>query len=73
MFKVYLNGKEVALILRIRKMTQKELAEKSGLSCVHISRLINLQSPVGITAQKSLQNALKFIPFERMFTMVDKI
>ena len=73
MFKIYLNGKEVALILRIRRLSQKDLAKRTGLSEVHISRIINQQSPVGIEAQRKLQSVIKGISFERMFTMVDKI
>jgi len=73
MVKIFLNGKEIAVLLRVRRMTQKELAEKAGISEVHISRLINHQAPIGIDAQKRIQNTFKFIPFEKMFTIVDKI
>lgn len=73
MWKVYLNGKEVALLLRIKRMSQKDFAQRAHITQVHISRLINQQCPVGIKTQKEIQRVFKCIPFDRIFTMVDKI
>lgn len=72
MLKIYINGREVKLLLRIRRISQKEMAERTGLSTVYISRLLNQLTPVGLTAQKQIQSVFKFVPFERLFTTVDK-
>lgn len=73
MYKIFLNGKEVSLLLRIRRIKQCEFADKAGLSKVHVSKMIRQQSPVGVEAQKKIQNVFKFIPFERLFIAVDKL
>lgn len=72
MIRIFVNGKELKIILRLRRMSQKDLASKTGLTPVYISRIINQQSPVGLGAQKKIQSVIRFIPFERMFTTVDK-
>ena len=69
---IFLNRVEVLLMLRIKRISQKEFADLTGLSEVHISRMLNRQASVGLKAQKKIQEVFKFKPFERLFVTVDK-
>jgi transcriptional regulator with XRE-family HTH domain len=71
--RLFVNGKEVKLLLRIRRISQKEFSQRTGLTPVYVSRLLNQQSSVGLEAQKKIQGVLKFIPFERLFITCDTI
>lgn len=65
---LFLNGRELRIILRQRKMSQKDLANRAGLTEVYISRLMKQHQSIGLEAQKKIQAVIKFVPFERMFT-----
>lgn len=72
---VYINRAEVILLLRVRRMTQKEFAALTGLTEIYISMLLNKKASVGIGAQRKIQDALELKDakgFEKLFIMVDK-
>ncbi len=71
MFRVFLNGKEVKILLRMRGISQYMLARKANLNRVYICRLINMEAPIGLNAQKKIQSTLRGVPWERLFSVVE--
>lgn len=72
MIEIYINSREARRIMRIRGYTQRELAAKIGMNPVYFNRLIMARAPIGIKSQKKIQSVFRCVPFDLLFTFVDK-
>jgi len=68
---VILNRKEFKLILIRKNLTQREAAERIGISEEQLSRLLNALNTPSERTRKQITRAFRGVSWERLFKFIE--
>ena len=69
--KVFVNGKQLRLILKIRNLSQRDAALKIGITHVHFNKLLHHNSEPSPKTRRNILSAFRGIAWDKLFTMMD--